>query len=185
MSPSDLPHSERTALMTTRQGEAQAKPGKASRFIRHLKVYLRKHPALAAVLYGRVSSGPQESSGNLLSQMWRLRRKCRKLGIQIVSEFEETCSGWVLDGERDQLIAAVKCAKEHEAKTGVHTVVLAVSVDRFLRSKSFNSQVRPNARPTDAEFRKLRELTGGVPLLTLLRPNMPPGRGRRHRERCR
>lgn len=149
------------------------KPGKASRFIRHLKAYQRKHPDLAVVLYLRVSSGAQDHCGNLDTYEWKLRRACRKLSIRVVVVFRDVISGWVLDENRDRLIAAVDYARQHEAETGVHTAVLAPCTDRFIRNRLYDCKRNPNVTPTEAEFRQLKALAGGVTLLTYLHPDMP------------
>lgn len=149
-------------------------PGKASEFIDHLKAYCGSHLILAVVLYLRVSSGPQEHRGNLLTQEWKLRRACKKYGIPIVAVFKETCSGRVVVEARAALIAAAECARKHEAETGVHTVVLALSVDRLVRSRDYHSVHSLNAIPAKREFIKLDKLTDGVTLVTGLHPNMPP-----------
>jgi len=81
-----------------------------------------------------VSSGPQEHSRNLDTYEWILRRVCERLGIPIVAVYRETGSGWVLNDNRDRLIAAVECARQHEAETGVRTAVLAPCTDRLVRN---------------------------------------------------
>jgi DNA invertase Pin-like site-specific DNA recombinase len=143
-------------------------------FIQYLRRYHKKHPDLAVVLYIRVSSGPQEDKGNLDTYEWKLRRVCGKRGISVVEVYRETGSGWVLDENRHRLIAAVEHDRRHEAETGVHTAVLAPCTDRFVRNMLYHSRTNPDATPTKAELCMLRNLTGGVPLLTYLNPNMPP-----------
>ncbi len=153
------------------------------RFVRRLAGYHKKHPDLAVVLYVRVSSGWQERKGNLAVCEWVLRRACKKLGIRIVAVFRDVISGWVLNENRGRLIAAVECARKHEAQTGRHTAVLAPCTDRFVRNADYNSETNPDATPTEAEFCKLKELTGGVPLLTYLFPDLTPREVQSYRTR--
>jgi len=144
----------------------EAKPAKASYYLHWLKNYYHEHPDMEAALYLRVSARSQNHNKNLRNQERVLRRRLKKLGIPVADCFSEVISGWVTDHYRGILRQAVRRALQFE-----NTVILAASADRFLRSRDFDTKDNPDALPTIAEFEKLRKITRGVPLVTLLQPN--------------
>ncbi len=157
--------------------------GTASEYIHHLATYLNKHPDFAVVLYLRVSGRSQNCRKNLDTYERILRKVCELLDIQIAAVYREVVSGWVLNEDRSSLIDAVESAQKHEAETGVHTVVLAPCTDRFIRNQVYNCKTAPDLTPTDFEFRQLKKLTSGVPLVTYLDPDMPLREVTSHRTR--
>ncbi|MFZ0035118.1 MAG: helix-turn-helix domain-containing protein [Sedimentisphaerales bacterium] len=149
-------------------------PGKASKYIHHLDEYLKQHPDIEALIYGRDSTCAQNYKRNLKTQKKVLRRELGQRAIPIVSHYyNEVSSGWVLDKKRWALVDAVEEAKKL-IKKGIQAVIVAPSTDRFLRNRDFHTKERPDLLPTEAEFEKLKELTCNIPLATLLHPDMPP-----------
>lgn len=149
-----------------------SKTAKASKYLHHLKKYYKQHPDMIAILYNRESSRSQKD--NHITNEKVLQRKCKKLGIPVLSFYYETISGKITNEDRLSLVQAVRKAKA-KINEGKHAVILASSSDRFLRNGIFNPITYPDILPTEAEFEKLKKLTRGIPLITLLRPNMPPG----------
>jgi len=150
-----------------------SKPTKASKYLHHFKKYRKKHLDTKAVIYARVSTGAQGYKRNLDTYEKVLRRKLKKLNITVVGCYPEISSGWILDyDERLALANATKEAIKQKA------VIVAPSADRFLRNRDFHTKENPDILPTKAEFEKLKKLTCGVPLVTLLHPDMPPRRVR-------
>jgi DNA invertase Pin-like site-specific DNA recombinase len=98
-----------------------------------------------------------------------LRKKFKKLNVLIAGCFYEICSGKKLNEEREGLINAIQKAREYS-----NAVIVTTSSDRFLRHRDFHSVENPNILPTIEDFEQLKELTGDIPLLTLLNPDMPP-----------
>lgn len=147
---------------------ADLKPAKASEYLHHLKEYHKKHPNMKVVLYLRDSTRAQGHKKNLDTYEKVLRKKLKKLNVPVIGCYREISSGWVLNGDRERLVIAARKARKYGA------VILAPSTDRFLRSRSFNTQTNPDVLPTEGEFEELKKLTCGVPLVTLLHPDMPP-----------
>jgi hypothetical protein len=144
----------------------KSEPAKASDYLYWLKDYYHEHPDMIVILYLRVSARSQDHNGNLQNQYRVLRKKLRRRGIPFITCFREVGSGWVVDHTRGELRRAVRRARQYD-----NAVILAASSDRFLRNKFYNSQNNPEVLPTQAEFEKLRKLTKGVPLVSLLHPD--------------
>lgn len=155
-----------------------SKSAKASKYIHHLKKYRKKHPDMRVLIYIRESTRAQDHNKNLDTYEKVLRRRLKKLNIPVVGCYREVSSGWILDfDKRGALVNATEDAIKHKA------IILAPSADRFLRNKDFHTKHAPNVLPTEAEFKELEKLTCGVPLVTLLHPDMPPKKVRRHQTR--
>jgi len=101
-----------------------------------------------------------------------LLSELKKRGIPVVGCHCEISSGWILNEDRWALMNAVEQAKKLIRK-GIKVAIVTASTDRFLRNTYFTTD-KPDLLPTEAEFDKLIELTCGVPLVTLLDPDMPP-----------
>ncbi len=154
-----------------------SKTAKASEYLYHLKEYYKQHPDMIAMLYNRESSRSQDDNHATNERV--LRHKCKKLGIPVASLHFETISGKILDEDRQALSQAVRKARAKINK-GEQAVILATSSDRFIRSRSFNPKTNPDILPSEAQFKRLRKLARGVPLVTLLHPDMPPRKVRRY-----
>jgi hypothetical protein len=147
---------------------AESKSAKASEYLYHLKEYFKQRPDMRALIYARGSTSAQAYRRNLDTYEKVLRRKLKKLNIPIVGCYREVSSGVVLNYDRVVLVNAAKEAIIQKA------VIVAPSTDRFLRNKDFNTKTNPYVLPTEAEFEELKKLTGNVPLVTLLHPDMSP-----------
>jgi DNA invertase Pin-like site-specific DNA recombinase len=155
----------------------KSKPAKASQYLNHLDEYHKQYPDMQAIVYCRDSARTQGYKRNLKTYEKVLRWELKQRGIFVVGRcHREICSGWVLNEDRWALMNAVEEAKKLIAK-GKKVVIVAPSSDRFLRNKYFTVD-KPDLLPTEAEFEKLKKLTCGVPLVTLLDPDMPPKEAR-------
>ncbi|MHC4123234.1 MAG: helix-turn-helix domain-containing protein [Planctomycetota bacterium] len=150
--------------------KAQVNTVKASNYLHWLKKYRRKYPNSIAVLYNRESSYPQDYKRNHETHEKVLRRVCKKYGINVVRFYCETCSGKMWNADRQELRRAVRKALM-KIKKGKHAFILATSSDRYLRNIDFHTIDNPAVLPTEVEFEKLKKLTRGVPLVTLLNPD--------------
>jgi DNA invertase Pin-like site-specific DNA recombinase len=157
------------AEVVKRLNGLDSKPAKARDYLYHLADYHKQHPDMVAIIYCRESACMQDYNDNGKSHKRVLRRKLKKLNIPIVGYFYEVCSGKKLNEEREALIKAVQKAKKYS-----NAVIVTTSSDRLLRHKAYHSVKNPNILPTVADFEQLKELTGNIPLLTLLDPDMPP-----------
>ena len=143
--------------------------GKASDYIVHLKKLLMSSRFLKVVLYCRVSRCWQSKNGNLEDQKRYLLRMIRKyekkyhVKVEIVAVIFETASGWSSD--RIELEIASLIAKEHNA------ILVAESSCRFVRSKRFHSNKKPDVLPTIYEYENLIRDTEGVTLATIIPPD--------------
>ncbi len=149
----------------------KSKPAKASKFLHHLDEYLKNHPFTVALIYCRVSACMQGYKRNLDTIEQVLRRALKHRNIPVVGCYREVRSGWILDHKRGALVQAVEKVKKYKGKRTV--VIVTTSSDRFLRNRDFHTQERPDILPTEEDFERLIGLTGDVPLLTLLHPDMP------------
>lgn len=149
-----------------------AKPAKASNYLHHLGKYHKKHPDIQAIIFCRVSARMQRYKRNLDTYEKLLRRRLKKRKIPVVGCYREVSSGWIFDPEkRYGLTNAIEKLKElNDDKT----VIVAASTDRFLRNKNFHTKRHMDILPTVSDFEQLKKLTGDIPLLTLLHPDMPP-----------
>lgn len=158
----------------------ESKSAKASGYLHHPRKYHEQNPDIIAMLYNRESSHSQND--NHITNEKVLRRRCKKLGIPVASFYFETITGKILGKNRRALMQAVRKAKAKNNK-GEHAIILASASDRFLRDKNFNPKTSSNILPSKAQFKRLRKLTRGVPLVTLLHPDMPPKKVRGHQSR--
>ena len=120
---------------------------------------------IKVVLYVRCSSRGQSCRGNRADQLACLREHLRGHPVLIIGAFEETASRSEM--ERRVLLDAIDFAR----KTGA--VVVAESVDRFIRSELFNPMNNPSAQRTVIEFERLKHLAGKVKLATIHHPDTP------------
>lgn len=165
--------SPRLSGKTFRYGAATARlaAGKASRVILPFAV----HPGDRFVLWVRVSTwqqskNRQQAKRKLAAYAKRLRVAVEEHGGIVVEVYMRVCSGqylWLTSEIADAALAA----------EGHGATLLAVTTDRFVRSNRFKAGhgKRQNAQASDAELVDLRFATFGVPLMTLLHPDSPPG----------
>jgi hypothetical protein len=121
------------------------------------------YPNAPLVLICRVSTDAQKENGNLAHQVSGLRANARKHSRNIIEIYEETASGKT-GGNREQLRRAAKRAKDCNA------ILVAESTDRFIRTAHYTSR-HQGAILRMKDLERLRRLTLGVPLATLIPPD--------------
>lgn len=146
---------------------AELQAGRASRLIRRRK---KLKPGQLCVAWCRESTDAQAE--NMEGQIANVRRNIERAEGKVVEVFDHIVSGKVIvkgkDGEvLEKLSEAARYAKR------VGAVLVAESTCRFVRNQHYDPKKCPNARPTDAELHALARATLGVPLLTVLPPDMP------------
>ena len=143
--------------------------GRASNYLHHAEVYFRQHPDMRVILYIRNSSRTARQRLNHIIHETVLRNWVEKRNVPILGEpFVEFKSGRGLNHNRKELLKAVRLARKHKA------VIITTCTNRYLRNKNKQADIPP----TQQEFDTLIKLTRGVPLLTLLHPDLPPSRVR-------
>ena len=139
--------------------------GVASEYIQDFSDLLAAKPGVKVVLYCRVSGREQNRKGNLRDQKTVRLRQLEDCGADVVAAYGEITSGWCDDKLRFEVAADVARASG--------AVLVAESVDRFLRNIDYNNEKNQEAQPTVHEFESLLGRTKGVTLATLLPPAMP------------
>jgi hypothetical protein len=140
--------------------------GNARRHIASFQV----NPGDRFVLLCRVSSHQQGRRGNLVAQETNLREAVESHGgiVVAVKAYEWSGKGpkWF-----EYLNEAALSAQRHDA------ILLAATTDRFIRSEWYRSDSERfwRAQAQHHELYDLRDCTRGVPLMTYLDPNTPPG----------
>ncbi len=133
---------------------------KASEFIKPLSI----KPGDRVVLCCRVSHCSQARKKNLLDQKANLRAIIEAQGGEIVAIVHQVGSGW----DPSWLCKAARVARHADG------ILIAESVDRFLRSSRFHSKDRPNAQPNLMQFQELALCTKGCQLMTVVDPDATP-----------
>lgn len=113
------------------------------------------------VLWCRVSSGPQDTTGNNANQAAELRAAVASRGGTLVGVVAH--AGRIADADT-ALFRAANIAVRHGA------VLLAESTSRFIRHHRYHPKLRPHFMPTGVGLRELRWVCGDVLLVTLLNP---------------
>ena len=144
---------------STRRLEAIKTTAVASQYIAHIE-NLDPGPV---VLYVRVSRRHQDC--HLEDQQADLTRKSERRGHDVIGLFKETASGWA--DYRTMLQLAVLEADRAGA------VVVAESVDRFIRHPEFNPKTNPEVLPTVFDFERLMADAANVKLATLHHSDTP------------
>lgn len=145
----------------------RGKPGIASNYIHHFAEYARSHLWPKVMLYLRVSTREQYRKGNFDDQGAWCRKVLKGFGAVLVRmPYEEYVSG--VCGKVDRW--GLRYAAEWARKLGA--VLVAESTDRLIRNALWTTE-NPDAWPTEDEFEDLFLITKGVPLATLLPPDMP------------
>lgn len=143
-------------------------PGKASDVLSpdDFDSYLKKHPDIRIILYGRDSTRQQYHKHNLDVLKKVLRGAVRKRGKSVIASFWAITSGWAIVDNRAKLLAAIKLAKQQNKPT----IVLTTAANRYLRHEYYKS-TNP-LLPTTTEWNILKGWAGDIPLVTLLPPDM-------------
>jgi DNA invertase Pin-like site-specific DNA recombinase len=115
------------------------------------------------VLYCRVSGDEQERNGNLARQVADMQAEARARGLNVVDVSAGVWPAW----DEDRLFDAVCLASRHGA------VLLAHTADRFVRNKAFWKS-KQRVRPVGHDIARLRCISDGVALYTLMDPDAPP-----------
>ncbi len=126
-------------------------------------------PGDKVVLLCRVSSCQQGKSGNLLGQELHLRRAVELRGGVVVGVVKHEWSG-----RGPEWLGKLAAACNEARRLGA--TVLAVSTDRFIRSRYFKSTKRRQcqAQAQQHDLMDLALAANGVRLMTLLDPDAPP-----------
>jgi hypothetical protein len=141
----------------------QEAAGKAGDCIQHLPELLRFTPGLKVFLWCRESTRGQKA--NLPDQEAWCIRELQKLGASVVGQLARVESA--SEDERYWLRKAASRAKRLGA------VLVAASTDRFIRNGHYHPSGDKDALPTIGEYEALVSATQGVPLATILPPDMP------------
>jgi DNA invertase Pin-like site-specific DNA recombinase len=147
-------------------------PAKASDYIRSLKELAELRPGIKVTLYLRESHRTQKK--NFAGQEAYARRKVEARGIVVVKVFRDVSSGFAERRDWSVFLQAVAHAQEHG------TILVAVSVPRFLRSRYYNSEHDFDAEPSADEFDELLLMADGVTLATIIHPSKPPWKVRKY-----
>src|SRR5258706_16227919 len=97
---------------------------------RRLQVPKVAAPKLAALLYLRVSSKEQLQNLSIQTQRASCEEYCKKNGLNIVGEFQETASAKTAK-DRPQFQAMLRCCEQRRGEIGA---VVVYSVSRFARN---------------------------------------------------
>jgi hypothetical protein len=152
-------------------------PGKASDFVAWLEELIARQPVREVAIYDRVSSRNNHSE-KIAARREPFCRLVEGMGVKIATRADGTRlifgeqggSGWVKDFEWSFLIEAMRVAGER----GIPLVAPCIS--RFLRSSEFHCIDRPDAQPSEAELKSLKQMADsfGVQLATWLHPDSTP-----------
>lgn len=145
--------------------------GRASRYIMAASEATRKGTRVVIVV--RVSTSQQNHNRNLDDQLDTLRRWVADRGGVVVAEVPHVGPG----SDPSWLRQAATLARQLGA------VLLAESVDRFVRHPDFNPKACPDAQPREIDLQELRHCTEGVILATLLSPDATPEQIRSYQRR--
>ena len=147
--------------------ERRVTPAEAADYLAGLEWWIEKYGKPDVIIYCRVSGRNQYYKRNMILQTKIIRQLCRHKHLHVVYEFHEIASGTIRDKEnRLAFIQAVEIARQQSTETAI----LAVTPDRFLRSEDYTS-VNP-VLPSKEDWETLRSWASGVPLLTVLNPDM-------------
>ena len=138
---------------------ARPKVAKASSYIDEAKI----RAGVRVVLVLRVSTGSQDAHNNLENQEENLWRIVEERGGRVVGTFSRCGSGTNPEWLGEAAAHARNCT----------AVMLAESVDRFIRPVEYHSVNCPNAQATEADLKRLRLVCGEVRLMTVVNPDAP------------
>lgn len=148
--------------------ERTVTPAEAADYLACLEWWIEKYGLPPnVIIYCRVSARSQYHKRNLDMQEKGLRRIARKYHLTVIAVFREVGSGTIRYKEnRLAFLQAVSIAKRQSTET----VILSITPDRFLRSEDYTS-THP-VRPSKEEWETLISWASGVPLLTVLNPDL-------------
>jgi hypothetical protein len=145
----------------------------------HLPDALRLYPHLGVVLYNRTSSHSQAGGAErtklqaktdaALAAVLRYCREARQDNPDRVPRPVHIVQGvevGKLSKPRNHLDAAAWHAHFHKS------LLVAADLSRFIRAEAYDRRTNRTALPTPEEFQRLRDLTRGVPLATVERPDL-------------
>lgn len=142
--------------------DLRLEPGDVCRYIkRALEVIGNETPI---VIVARVSTSQQDRRLNLHDQLRNLRQWAVGHRAVIIGEVQHVGRG----ADCYWLRQAAELARQHGA------VLLAESVDRFIRHPGFNPKTCSNLQPRERELEELQACTEGMILATLLPPEATP-----------
>lgn len=140
--------------------------------ILYLQHALDTYPDRGLVPYFRVSEAGYQTGG-------KGKPKLRAKAEAVFNELRSRAPGKVrhvtfygverghVTAPRGKLVEAARWAKAHRC------VLVTWDLSRFIRAAAYHNFDNPEARPTRAEFHRLRrDLTFGVPLATILPPDI-------------
>jgi hypothetical protein len=104
-----------------------------------------------------------------------LRRVAERYQLRVIDAFRRIESGQDLFG--GTMLEAIEFARKHGA------VLLAETVDRFLRHPHFHPVCNPDAQATEEQLAELAALADGVTLATALDPDATPTEVRAYRSK--
>jgi hypothetical protein len=125
-------------------------------------------PGTKVIIVCRESTWSQELGGNLRDQERKMLHEARSRGLKVVGIDSHVGPGWHLC----HLYGAMIDAEDRGA------VLLAETVDRFIRPRHYHSANNPNAVPTMADMEDLARYAQGVKLYTIEHPDATPGQNR-------
>lgn len=147
---------------------------KASEWIEHLDDVNPQSPLFLII---RESSTDQELNGNHVPQLKFAYSWADVSGFEVVGHdvFTVSASKGLFEHEL-WLMKVAQIALEKSA------VLVAESVDRFVRHRLYHPTKNRDVLPTVADMMHLKFLTFGVRLATILHPDTPPADVRKHQK---
>lgn len=109
----------------------------------------------------------QRKDGKLDRQAAWAKQQLDTLGVEVVATWRAVETAKSFDPTYRSLAPSAAYAPEHNA------VLVAVTVDRFVRHKDYHPATNRDVQPTVYQFEKLQELVGGVTMATILPPGQP------------
>ena len=146
-------------------------PGKASIYICHAPDAIK--PGDRVILCPRVSRCVQQRNKNLADQEQNLRAEAERLRAKVVGVERHVGSSY----DPTWLSRALALAEKKAAK------LLFESTDRIIRTPAFHSSRSPNSRPTELDFKMLRQYADSVTLTTVLHPDATPSEVRSYQRK--
>ena len=146
--------------------------------ILHLPEALRLFPEAGHTISNRVSTFSQAGPGKVklaekthavFADYWRIAPPTQPWSLFSPPEVPEVFQGveeGKLSKRRRVLEAAVRYCREQDRLM----ILIASDLSRFIRPEACHRQRNPDVWPTPAEFEKLRKITEGVILATILDP---------------
>lgn len=144
-------------LETYKLTPEETKPGDESQFVRKLSIQKGQPFSIC----DRASTRGQKKKRQ--ARMRELRRLIQLAGGVVLQVVTHVGSG------KDPSWLEAPAARARK----LGAILVTFSVDRFIRHQYFHPTRFPTLRATEAQLQRLRRITGGVPLMTLVPPNTP------------